>query len=211
MKTKLTYEEEKLKEKECLNKLKQIADNMGYTYDNTENYYNSLNIKKDQKAFYMYFQTYGVNAYKKITICPIYPRNEKGEYISQGLHLEINVSMDKSIVQIIRDIEVRLMPQYTKNLEKLEEQIKENKKDQNNRQYIINTLSSILEIPCTIENEKNRNYPEINKYFSDQKTIERLKIKPSYYATSLNFEFEVDNNIAIEICELLKKYTKKDK
>lgn len=127
-----TYEESKARERtESLavqKKLRQVAKTMGFesvTPKNGEEWGTDVRAKnKDGEEFWVRRGTYGSNK-GKAHVFGIYPSGPSGSVSIYGIERpSINVSLERTVEAIAKDIERRFLPDYREYLGKVRERVK---------------------------------------------------------------------------------------
>jgi hypothetical protein len=134
-----------------------------------------------------------------LTIWADFPRTDKGEYAFYGhKHPEINVSDQKTPEQIARDIERRLMPEYTKELQEVVDRIEKTNLYNQRQKENIQKLADYFGVEFK---EKDRDRPTIwvyDKIKGLSSTIEACREE------TVKFSLEVTPVLAMKIFDLMK-------
>jgi len=205
----MTEYEQKLKierEKKALikDRLKNILVKMGYTPTTTREdmfYFAQADGTKDQEHIYLNANSYGHK--DKINVFGVFPRDNNNDYISPSEdkgYKEINISINKTDEQIIKDIERRFKPNYLNALKEVCERVNKSNNKKKQRENLINEIANILNVKSYTPNYKN-DYPSINEYNNG----ESVNIKTDYNAQELNFNLRLNKEMGLKLVQFLKQ------
>jgi hypothetical protein len=202
-----TYEQRRLREQEEVKanneRLKKILVKMGFEpiKQDEDTFYNSyVRGKKENMEI-----TLKANEYRnkgKLSLYGSYPKNKKGDYVYNPTELnfnEPNISLSKTDEQIIKDLEKRFFPYYKKKLDYIEERVKEQNKEIDNKENLIKILGDSLNI---------KPYKDSLSEYDYNKDIDNLKIDVVYNG-KIDISFRTNKEFIFKIVDLIKSEEKK--
>lgn len=195
-------EQEKQENKAIRDRLVIIAERMGYKATvSDEQFISYVNVKLEKDGQILYFNANGYKNRGKLTVSGSYPRSKTYGYITPRSECkDINISLSKTNLQIIRDIEKRFIPSYRIALREVQEKVRYFDECEKNREEIIKKVGEKLSIESHsgIHGEKT-----LHKYEYSE-NIKNIRVNTNHEATELNFEISLNKFDGLRLADFIR-------